>query len=127
MTATREDLIGKLSDTMDPDNARAFVDEVIAAEFARRPMELLIVLKELVAAVKRDDNPGCEGLSSDSDEMQAARAVLKKQQGWTCKARASSTDPPQDCDWPTCGCDPYADKVIETLMETGVTLVTRVD
>lgn len=33
-----------------------------------------------------------------------------------CKARRS-TDPPQDCDWPTCGCDPAADKVIEALIE----------
>jgi hypothetical protein len=24
---------------------------------------------------------------------------------------------PQDCDWPVCGCDPYADKVIAALDE----------
>ena len=27
------------------------------------------------------------------------------------------TDPPQDCDWPFCGCDPTASKVLETLGE----------
>lgn len=36
-----------------------------------------------------------------------------------CKVRAAGlTDPPQDCDWPFCGCDPYADKVLEAVMES---------
>lgn len=35
-----------------------------------------------------------------------------------CKVRlAGKTDPPQDCDWPFCGCDPRATKVIEALQE----------
>lgn len=39
----------------------------------------------------------------------------------TIKCRANRTaDPPQDCDWPWCGCDPAADKVIEALEEQGV-------
>lgn len=39
---------------------------------------------------------------------------------FTCRVRAAGlTDPPQDCDWPACGCDPYADKVIEALEESG--------
>lgn len=38
---------------------------------------------------------------------------------WTCGAKAS-TDPPQECNWPLCGCDPYADKVIAALQESGV-------
>jgi hypothetical protein len=38
--------------------------------------------------------------------------------GFTCAARAAGkTDPPQDCDWPFCGCDPHATKVIEALDE----------
>jgi hypothetical protein len=37
---------------------------------------------------------------------------------WKCKAQPTA-DPPQDCDWPTCGCDPYADKVVEALQESG--------
>lgn len=28
-------------------------------------------------------------------------------------------DPPQDCDWPICGCDPYANKVLNALQERG--------
>jgi hypothetical protein len=37
---------------------------------------------------------------------------------YKCKAQPTA-DPPQDCDWPVCGCDPYADKVIEALQESG--------
>lgn len=32
-----------------------------------------------------------------------------------CKARFNTSAEPQDCDWPTCGCDHYANKVIEAL------------
>lgn len=41
--------------------------------------------------------------------------------GWNCKARASNTGggDPSDCDWPVCGCDPLAEKVIEALAESG--------
>lgn len=39
---------------------------------------------------------------------------------WSCKVRAAgATDPPQDCDWPHCGCDPHAEKVIAALQEEG--------
>jgi hypothetical protein len=37
---------------------------------------------------------------------------------WQCKARRSA-DPPQDCNWPHCGCDPNATKVLEALYEEG--------
>jgi hypothetical protein len=40
---------------------------------------------------------------------------------WKCKARAGAFDPPVDCDWPTCGCDPLAEKVIDALRESGWT------
>lgn len=37
-----------------------------------------------------------------------------------CKVRAAGkTDPPQDCDWPFCGCDEHATKVLDTLQECG--------
>jgi hypothetical protein len=56
-----------------------------------------------------------------------ARDVIRRLEGpWQCGAR-SSIDPPQDCDWPLCGCDPYADKVIEALIERGRLQVTRRD
>jgi hypothetical protein len=38
-----------------------------------------------------------------------------------CKAMHSGAGgtEPQDCDWPVCGCDPHATKVIEALLEGG--------
>ncbi|MBM7046086.1 hypothetical protein [Rhizobium lusitanum] len=41
---------------------------------------------------------------------------------WTCAARKQGTtggNDPADCNWPMCGCDPYADKVIAALEESG--------
>jgi hypothetical protein len=43
--------------------------------------------------------------------------------GWTCAAHKQGSaggNDPQECDWPTCGCDPYADKVIASLQESGL-------
>ncbi|EHK77735.1 hypothetical protein SM0020_12445 [Sinorhizobium meliloti CCNWSX0020] len=36
-----------------------------------------------------------------------------------CSARKQSLPEPADCDWPFCGCDPYADKVIAAIEESG--------
>jgi len=38
---------------------------------------------------------------------------------FTCKAIWNATPDPQDCGWPACGCDPYANKVISALEESG--------
>lgn len=40
---------------------------------------------------------------------------------WKCGADRSGSggNDPQDCGWPTCGCDPYANRVIEVLQESG--------
>lgn len=42
-----------------------------------------------------------------------------------CKARTSNCDPPQDCDWPFCGCDAYANKVIVSIEESGFEIVLK--
>jgi hypothetical protein len=54
------------------------------------------------------------------DALIAAQAKLSLPTAapWKCKAQPTA-DPPQDCDWPVCGCDPYADKVIAALEESG--------
>lgn len=44
---------------------------------------------------------------------------IERQSQWTCKAKRTA-DPPQDCNWPFCGCDPYANKVIDTIEESGI-------
>ena len=41
---------------------------------------------------------------------------------WTCKAQPRAAVP-TDCDWPNCGCDPAASKVIESLGEKGLMVV----
>lgn len=43
-------------------------------------------------------------------------------QAISCAARRQSTaggNDPADCDWPFCGCDPHADKVIAAIEESG--------
>lgn len=44
-------------------------------------------------------------------------------QKWTCKARLYSGPEPIDCDWPNCGCDPHANRVLEHLSECGFKIV----
>lgn len=60
-------------------------------------------------AVGKDGSAGC---------YKAMRLAAPAPQGWQCKAKPTA-DPPQECGWPTCGCDPYADKVINALDEMG--------
>lgn len=48
--------------------------------------------------------------------IKAYRQGVSAQNTFLCKAQ-TKTDPPQDCDWPGCGCDPYADKVLAALEE----------
>jgi hypothetical protein len=45
--------------------------------------------------------------------------VQEQNEQWRCGAN-KALDPPQDCNWPLCGCDPYADKVIAALAEAGL-------
>lgn len=52
-------------------------------------------------------------------EIDAALAA----EGWTCAARKQALPEPADCNWPVCGCDPHADKVIEALEEMGVRMI----
>jgi len=45
---------------------------------------------------------------------------------WVCAARQRSiTLDPQDCDWPGCGCDPLANKVLDTIAESGFVIVPK--
>jgi hypothetical protein len=75
-----------------------------------------------------------DGASPDKDTLRAMiRARLEVGlEGWRggsagaasafkCKARSANmgANDPQECDWPVCGCDPHADKVIEALQESG--------
>ena len=57
-------------------------------------------------------------------EAEAISAQLEAKKEWTCKVRhAGTTDPPQDCDWPWCGCDPQADRILAALQEEGLRVI----
>lgn len=64
-------------------------------------------------------DPDCECLPWGLCFVCEHSARLRAEPPFTCKARQGHADPPQDCDWPMCGCDPYADKVIAALQEAG--------
>jgi hypothetical protein len=40
---------------------------------------------------------------------------------WGCMGRKQFLPEPGECNWPDCGCDPHATKVIESLLEQGWT------
>jgi hypothetical protein len=44
---------------------------------------------------------------------------------WECMGRKQSLPEPGECNWPDCGCDIHATKVIETLIEQGWTPPTK--
>ncbi len=51
-----------------------------------------------------------------------------KRQPWECAAHKQDTDggnEPADCDWPLCGCDPAANKVLDALNEHGFELIKK--
>jgi hypothetical protein len=62
-----------------------------------------------------------EGFAGEHEDIWNAIANRVAALRWKCKARSANTgaNDPQDCDWPTCGCDPHADRVIEALQESG--------
>ena len=53
------------------------------------------------------------------DEIQSlARVALEAAErvrtGWKCKVKRTAA-PPQDCNWPFCGCDPAANRVRDAI------------
>jgi hypothetical protein len=60
-------------------------------------------------------------LTVHPERMKLMEAALSASpvETWKCAARKQSLPEPADCGWPTCGCDPYADKVIAALEEQG--------
>lgn len=52
----------------------------------------------------------------------AAAEYLRGNRPWYCRARATGTaggNTGQDCDWPFCGCDPAAGRVLNAIEESG--------
>lgn len=47
---------------------------------------------------------------------------MSETKNFVCKARrlgSAGGNDPVDCDWPFCGCDPYANRVMEAINESG--------
>jgi len=64
---------------------------------------------------RRQDADALATIVEDAWRVVAVAAPFK------CASRSANTgaNDPQDCDWPLCGCDGYAIKVIEALQECG--------
>jgi hypothetical protein len=73
-------------------------------------------------AITREVADDARSTREEFRKLDAEIAELKAERTWKCGARAQGTaggNDPADCDWPTCGCDPYATKVIDALIEQG--------
>lgn len=105
----------------DADIVRA--SEMLRAIARKAPAEIEAMAERLEAYA--------EPLTADDDFQtpQDAAAMLRSlarqalaPSSWECGARKQGTaggNDPADCDWPVCGCDPYASKVIASLEERG--------
>lgn len=113
-TMSDESICGAIYDVMVASaspTAHLNIDEVVYPTAARDP-----VTGNPVSVVHVDDARALRD--------KAFQAGLLHAKGWRCKASiAAGANDPQDCNWPLCGCDPHADKVIETLNEGGLYLV----
>lgn len=69
-----------------------------------------------------DRDKGIEHDRSTDVTPSPSRATPSGTVAWKCAARRSNVgaSDPQECNWPVCGCDPYADKVIAALQEAGM-------
>lgn len=58
------------------------------------------------------------------DDITAAGLVKTEGSKWECMGRKQALPEPGECNWPDCGCDPHATKVIESLIEQGWNALT---
>src|SRR6266481_8609479 len=56
---------------------------------------------------------------NEAIETWNARVVPEQITAWKCMGRKQSLPELGECNWPDCGCDPYATKIIESLLEQG--------
>jgi hypothetical protein len=86
-----------------------------------------VLEKELMATLAELNWKHAVLAASHEDQKNIALTTIlallaeRKELRFSCKARAGNTGSldPQDCDWPFCGCDEYASKVLETVEESG--------
>jgi hypothetical protein len=92
---------------------------------------------ELVKAISEAINVACPEDTEAMDaiipaaawrkivDAHAAALYASAHPSWVCAAQkgAAGGNDPQECDWPICECDPYANKVLAALQEQGFELV----
>lgn len=97
----------------------------------REPARIQVAEEQLgraITALERSRRQSMYGENQVTDVAMKTRAywpmireALRKY-AFRCSALHSSVGAnlPQECNWPMCSCDPYADKVIAALQECGV-------
>jgi hypothetical protein len=70
---------------------------------------------------EEQDGPQREAIAA---AIRVYLAIAPQAPSWKCKANRTAIEP-EDCNWPLCGCDPYADKVIASLEESGVIIALQ--
>lgn len=126
MTATRDQLLVDPTLTTIAEKAAKQIaiaerlDNISAKEVYRT------IIDAIVSAVIRPDGIGRLSLNQESrdyPEFDNPRDPYASKDrlppGWQCAGRKQSLPEPGECDWPSCGCDPHATKVIEALIEQG--------
>lgn len=106
--------------------AKASAAYVVAEQIKIRK-KLVEALTALLEAVKSEPAMN-EGRKYDQLGIQvhnALDAAWYTPNAWECAGRKQTLPEPGECSWPTCGCDPQADKVIEALEESGALAVSR--
>lgn len=90
-------------------------DELRATQETPKPVDEIAVLERIAATTGLT----CDQLLGIAPMPHLASAGETPQQdAFRCLARQSD-GPTYECDWPICGCDPYAQKVIDALGEAG--------
>lgn len=102
------------------------IDEAqMAADFATLPDPVNGPMRRARALVEAHINE--YGMVPHPDKIKEAIAVelgLAEMRGidrksWECMGRKQSLPELGECNWPDCGCDPHATRVIESLLEQG--------
>lgn len=107
-------LCWKLPEDFNPDGGVSFKPFMNA--ITGRPYEGMPVGTNLFTAVQAEAmvRHMIEGMPEPSQALREQGERV----GWKCKADPHAVEP-QDCDWPNCGCDPHADRVMHGLREQG--------
>lgn len=93
---------------------------ILAGEINLRK-RLVDALKALVEAVKSEPAMN-QGRKYDQLGVQVYNALDAAEfapKQWECAGRKQTLPEPSECNWPVCGCDPYAEKVVISLLDSG--------